>query len=345
VTGAGLGIAHGAAGVLYALSEAAGVRVPDYEQWLLDRTAEPVPGIRLGLYEGQAGIAYTLARLGHADAALRVAGSCLDERWERLGSGLHDGLAGFSLAMLAVADATREPALAEAAARAAEIVADRVPELPANPGRAAGLLHGASGPALLLLRLYERTADPGYLDAAETAIATDLGRCVTDRAGGLQVDDGWRTLPYIDTGSAGIGMVVDRFLAHRPHDAFAAAARKLAAGAQSGFYAQAGLFNGRAGMLLYLAGDRGLGEEPGHAEQLREHVRRMAWHAVRYAGGLAFPGDMLFRLSMDLGTGTAGVLLGLAAALAPAGAALPFLGPAVSLPEGNPQGSREMARR
>jgi Protein kinase domain len=339
VTGAGLGIAHGAAGVLYALSEAAGVRVPDYEEWLLDRTAQPVPGIRLGLYEGQAGIAYALARFGHTGAALRAAGSCLEERWERLGSGLHDGLAGFSLAMLAVADATGEPALADAAARAAGIVADRAPELAANPDRAAGLLHGASGPALLLLRMYERTADPGYLDAAETAIAADLARCVTDRAGGLQVDDGWRTLPYIDAGSAGIGMVVDRFLAHRPHDAFAAASAKLAMGAQSGFYVQAGLFNGRAGMLLYFAGDEG------RAEELREHVRRMSWHAVRYANGLAFPGDMLFRLSMDLGTGTAGVLLGLAAALAPAGAALPFLGPAVSLPEGNPQGSREMARR
>jgi tRNA A-37 threonylcarbamoyl transferase component Bud32 len=37
VTGGGLALAHGAAGVLYALSEAAGVRVPDYEEWLIAR--------------------------------------------------------------------------------------------------------------------------------------------------------------------------------------------------------------------------------------------------------------------------------------------------------------------
>jgi hypothetical protein len=54
-----------------------------------------------------------------------------------------------------------------------------------------------------------------------------------------------------------------------------------------------------------------------------------------YADGLAFPGDMLFRLSMDLGTGTAGVLLGLAAALAPGGAAVPFLARPESLPDRN----------
>lgn len=339
VTGGGLGLAHGAAGVLYALSEAAGVREPAYEAWLLERVAKPVPGVRLGLYEGMAGIGYTLATLGHADAALRAAGGCLDERWERLGSGLHDGLAGFALAMLDLADRTGETALGDAGTRAARIVAERVPQLAATENRAAGLLHGASGPALLLVRMYERTGDPAYLDAARDAIAADLGRCVTDSAGGLQVNDGWRTLPYIDSGSAGIGMVVDLYLAHRQDAAFADASAKLAMAARAGFYAQAGLFNGRAGMLLYMAG------RDGHAEEARVHVRRLAWHAVRYAGGLAFPGDMLFRLSMDLGTGTAGVLLGLAAALAPAGAALPFLGPAISLPGGIPQGPLETARR
>jgi hypothetical protein len=40
---------------------------------------------------------------------------------------------------------------------------------------------------------------------------------------------------------------------------------------------------------------------------------------------------MLFRLSMDLGTGAAGVLLGTAAALAPRGAALPFCAQPVRL--------------
>ena len=41
---------------------------------------------------------------------------------------------------------------------------------------------------------------------------------------------------------------------------------------------------------------------------------------------------MLLRLSMDLGTGTAGVLLGTAAALAAHGAVLPFFARPASLP-------------
>jgi hypothetical protein len=44
-------------------------------------------------------------------------------------------------------------------------------------------------------------------------------------------------------------------------------------------------------------------------------VRGFAWHALPYGDGMAFPGTGLLRLSMDLATGTAGVLLALGAVL------------------------------
>jgi tRNA A-37 threonylcarbamoyl transferase component Bud32 len=341
ISGGGLGLAHGAAGVLYALSEAVGVRVPEYEEWLVTRAAQPPKGTRLGLYDGLAGVAYTLSRLGHLDAAVRTARICLGEKWDRLGHDLYGGLSGFALAMIAVGDQAGEPLLADAAIRAAETVA--APYMAGGHGisgqsaaassrGAVGLLRGASGKALLFIRLYERTGDSAYLDAAESAIAVDLERCVTDRDGALQVDDGWRTLPYLAGGSAGIGMVIDQFAAHRRNAAFAAAARAIRLAASSGLYAQAGLFNGRAGLIAYLAGTRAESGQDAGEHGAGAQVDRLAWHAVRYAGGLAFPGDMLFRLSMDLGTGTAGVLLGTAAAFAPCGAALPFFARPASLP-------------
>jgi Protein kinase domain len=341
VPGGGLGLAHGAAGVLYALSEAAGVRVPEYEEWLVARAADPPQGTHLGLYDGLAGVAYTLARLGHLDAAVRAARGCLSENWGRLGHGLYGGLSGFALAMISVGDHAGEPWLADAGMRAAETVAapyaaagrGAVGErAAARTGDGAGLLRGASGKALLFIRLYERTGDTAYLDAAEAAIDDDLHRCVTDGKGALQVDDGWRTLPYLGGGSVGIGMVIDQFTAHRGHAEFADAARAIRLAASSVLYAQAGLFSGRAGMIAYLAGTR---DERGQEAARRvagAHVDRLTWHAVRCEGGLAFPGDMLLRLSMDLGTGAAGVLLGTAAALAPCGAALPFFAQPARLP-------------
>jgi predicted Ser/Thr protein kinase len=339
----GLCIANGAAGVLYALSEAA-VPVPaEHVEWLATRTAEPVPGSRLGLFDGVFGVACVLDRLGRGDAARRVAGSHLTERWEQLGTDLHGGLSGLALALLHLGDVLGEPRLAEAGQRAADIVADRMQAQPGGSARGrAGLMRGRSGPALLFIRLFERTGDTGYLDLAAEALAADLGRCVLNDRGALQVDEGWRLMPYLDVGSVGIGYVIDDYLAHRDDDKLRSAARAITPAACSTYYAQSGLFTGRAGMLLYLAHGQSAGAgaadprvaahaDPrvaAHADpRVAAHVGRLAWHAMSYRDGIAFPGDTLFRLSMDLATGTAGVLLALAAALSPAGAALPFLGP------------------
>jgi hypothetical protein len=64
---------------------------------------------------------------------------------------------------------------------------------------------------------------------------------------------------------------------------------------------------------------------------LAGQIGALGWYGMDYAGGLAFPGNQMMRLSMDLGTGTAGCLLALAAA-GGTGARLPFLPPPVRRP-------------
>jgi class III lanthionine synthetase len=327
--GEGLGIAHGAAGVLYALSATGAGRFPEHEEWLIAHAIPPASSSRLGLYDGLLGVACVLAHLEHADAALKVAESCLAERWERLGPGLFSGLTGFAAGLLHLGDAMGEPALRDAGLRAAEIAVDKVTRKLAQrrdgEPRVAGLMRGAAGPALLFVRMYERTGDPGYLDLAAVALGAELDVCVPDRNGALQVDQGWRTLPYLAEGSAGIGLVAEEYLRHRSSDRLAAAVPRIRLAARSPFYIQSGLFAGRAGMIFYLSRRNGPQAAAGDAEAAAQ-IRRLAWHAVSYAEGLAFPGDQLMRLSMDLATGTAGVLLALGAAFSDDGTDLPFLG-------------------
>ncbi|MCL2581486.1 MAG: class III lanthionine synthetase LanKC [Streptosporangiales bacterium] len=319
--GGGLGLAYGAAGVLVALDEGAGVRVPEYEEWLLRRVKKAADDMPLGCWDGLSGIAWALGRLGHSDAAGRLASRCLSADWERLPPDFFGGLSGFGTALLELAGSGTgdSAALAGAGVRAAEIVADFLRH---DDTDAAGLMHGKAGQALLLIRAYEHTREPGYLDAAAAAIAADLDRCVPDPDGGLQVDEGYRMMPYLATGSAGIGTVIDQFLAHRDDPDLARAADRIVISAGSTFYVQPGLFTGRAGLLYFLASRDGASPA---SPRVRDHVARLCWHAMPYSGGLAFPGDQLLRLSMDVGTGTAGVLLGLASALAPRGAAAPLI--------------------
>jgi hypothetical protein len=164
------------------------------------------------------------------------------------------------------------------------------------------------------------------------ALRRDLESCVTREGGALEVDEGWRTLPYLGDGSAGIGMVLDDLVAHAPHLAgeFGPARSGVLTAATSRFYAQPGLFQGRAGMILHL----GRTTEPGAtADRLAAQIAGLGWFAMAYEGQLAFPGHQMMRLSMDLATGTAGCLLTLGAALDPAtDAHLPFLPPPIRRP-------------
>ncbi|MFG3287051.1 class III lanthionine synthetase LanKC [Streptomyces sp. NPDC048111] len=316
--GGGLGLAHGAAGVLYALDVTGAGRHEEGERWLLAHTDPPPPGTPLGLYDGLAGVAYVLDRLGHTERAHALVETVLTEKWQRLAPELHGGLAGLGLVL-------DHLGFKEQALEVADLLAARPHE-----GRRAGLLHGASGPALFLIRLYESTGDPALLDRAAEELRRDLGRCVTNPAGTLVVDDTTRTLPYLGGGSVGIAAVLDDFLAHRPDEAFREAREQILPAARSRYYAQSGLFNGRAGMVLHLA------RTGAPRARTEEQIRHLAWHALPYQGELAFPGDQLMRLSMDLATGTAGCLLALGAALADRPVTLPFLAPTPAAPPGGP---------
>jgi serine/threonine protein kinase len=331
----GLNIAHGAAGVLYALELTGAGRHPEHEEWLLQRAMNPASRTtRPGFYNGLHGVAYVLDHLGYRAEALKVLDMCtteLDGQWNRLSLDLHGGLAGIGLNLAHFAAITADPSIRTAAFTVAQAVAERlgsvdsVDEVSSGSHPYAGLMRGSAGPALLFIRLYEQVGEPALLDLARTALRQDLRRCVVRDDGSMEVNEGWRTMPYLADGSAGIGIVLNQYLAHRDNDdEFIEAIGRISRVARSAFYIAPGLFAGRAGMILYLRHGGGPRDRI-----VDDHIRRLAWHAVDYQGCPAFPGQELLRLSMDLATGTAGVLLAVGAALHSAPVHLPFLDPAL----------------
>ncbi len=320
----GLNIAHGAAGVLFALAEAGSGRFPEHEEWLIAKTGTPDPRARLGLYDGMFGAAYVLDSLGHRAEALKIVDVCLGEKWTRTGIDLHGGLAGMALCLDHFAAATGDPSLRDAATRAVGLMAERlgdvdsVAEVSGGAHPYAGLMRGSSGPALAFIRCYERSGDAGLLDLAATALRQDLRRCVIQADGSMQVNEGRRSMPYLGVGSVGIGLILREYLEHRPDEEFAAALEQIGHAACLSIYVFSGVFNGRAGMILYLS-------QLARPDDAVRQIRNLAWHAVNHEGRLAFPGDQLYRLSMDFATGAAGVLHALACAVGPARTLLPFL--------------------
>jgi tRNA A-37 threonylcarbamoyl transferase component Bud32 len=331
----GLNLAYGAAGVLWALSASGAGRYPEHEEWLASRAVAPASGTCLGFYDGLHGVAYALQHLGRPEQASKVLEICLGEPWRELNTDLASGLAGVGLNLAYFAGITGDAALRDAAREAAQLVADRLDAVDSDSAISggqhpyAGLTRGGAGPALLFLRLYETTGDPGLLDLAAQALRRDLRRCVVGTDGALGVNEGWRTMPYLAHGSVGIGLVLDQYLGHRDDDEFRTASTAIRLAARSPFYAQSGLFAGRAGIVAYLAARRGARpDEAGEDNaELDRQLRRLAWHALPYQNFLAFPGEQLLRLSMDLATGTAGVLFAIAMARHDPPVTLPFLTP------------------
>jgi tRNA A-37 threonylcarbamoyl transferase component Bud32 len=313
----GAGFGNGAAGVLHALDATGAGRFPAHEQWLLEAVRRDPPRTA-GFFNGAHGIAHVLDNFGYQDAA-----DGLIERFDAqltsiTSHGLRNGLAGIALNLLHLA-ASRQDAghlwhAVEIGDRLTVMLADA--PLPGPGLRArAGFMHGWSGPALLFLRLFERTRDRSWLDQADLAIRRDLLECTRTSDGSLQVRDGQRTLPYLEVGSAGIVLVMEELLMVWPGAPCALELPRLRRALHAEFVVQPGLMLGRAGLIGALAA--GLRREPDAiaTRALDQHLDWLALHAVPYHGHIAFPGTHLLRLSMDVATGGAGVLMALASAL------------------------------
>jgi len=324
----GLGLAYGAAGVLHALHASGAAVEPGHVDWLLAAVGRE--RVRPGLFIGSHGVAYALEQLGRTEEAVRLLDQLMGRPFDEAGTDLFAGLPGIGLTLLHFSAVLGDRALLGWAENAADRLAAALrdpsagspsealdPEVVAN----AGLMRGATGSALFFLRLYQATGESGLLDLAREALDQDLAHCSLGEDGTLQVDEGSRVLPYLETGSAGIGLVLHDYLAHRPDAALRQVEEQIRRAAEPEFIIQSGLFNGRAGLIAYLAHLRGDADRSD--ELIRRHIRLLAWHLLPYQGHAAFPGDQLLRLSMDVATGSAGVLLGVGSALAGI-APLPF---------------------
>ncbi|MFD9704410.1 class III lanthionine synthetase LanKC [Lentzea sp. NPDC059081] len=316
----------GAAGVLHALAESGEGRYPEHEDWLVRRTRSAPPQ-QPGFFVGGHGIAHVLENFGHHDLATELVEGYAPLVRATRDHGLSAGLSGIGLNLLHFADSRADGSFATRAEELAHRLAEQLDQAP-PPGATAraGLLHGWSGPALFFLRLHEHTGEQRWLDLAERALERDLAETMVAVDGSLQVRDGTlRTLPYVGIGGAGIALVLTELARTAPNRPCVAKLPELLTGCTGEFVIQPAFTLGRAGLMATLAhANRDLRDERfDHAVEM--HRKALGWHAVRYGDGLAFPGVQLRRLSMDLNTGGAGVLLALASTV-DATPPLPFLG-------------------
>lgn len=306
--------AHGRAGVVWARARV-GLGVPDADAAALEAAARrwPAQGPP-GLLDGLAGVALALADAGRPEVAVPSARVALERAAGRRRLDLHGGMAGAVLAALEVAaqasDADlRELALTEVA-RLDRALTPGTSSWDALTHRR-GLHHGLTGVALALVSAHLASGESRHLDRAIDLLRDEAAACHVGPDGSAAVIDvdNNRALPYLDWGSAGVWSVVQvaerlarqQLITPGLRDAFARAA-------SAQFYIYPGLHHGRAGTLATLAG---AGADV--AAEVRRQ-RDLLLDTLLHRDGMGFvAGDGFLRLSSDLATGAAGVLLALEA--------------------------------
>ena len=318
---ASIGLAHGAAGVIHAL-RTCGLDVdPLAMTWFRHATDAALMSRDpdLGLYDGLAGAAWLHRREGDDSRADAIIARLRAEDPARLSADVYGGTAGIGLLFLS--QLGHQPGLLDDAVTLATALDARRASRPDSPvttrtavrERGAGLMWGAAGVALFALRLYERTGDPRHLALAVASVDEDLRHCTPADDGSLHVDEGRRLMPYLASGSTGIGLVLAQLLPHLDDpERYRKPLEGIIRAACTPFAIEGGLFDGRAGIIAFHVALARLGlATPESRAALDDHVNALRIHAVQHGAGIGVAGAGLLRLSCDLATGAAGTLLAL----------------------------------
>ncbi|MGB3438384.1 MAG: class III lanthionine synthetase LanKC [Actinophytocola sp.] len=321
-----LALAAGTAGVLYALHRAGRACDPAVVRRLRDEALAAAGTSAPGLLHGSAGIAGVLAELGEADAAETLLTAAAAHPLNDTAATLGGGAAGTALGLLAHHRHTGEQRWLDLAAGLLENVPDGEEELTSrlSTTNRSGLVGGRTGVALALYRLHRATGDDRPFARGMRLLGEELAYAVPLPGDGLgfriaRADR--RVYPYLFAGSAGYAAVLSRFLAHRPDAEFGvpvdddltaaeALARCLRA-CTARFTVFPGLFPGLAGLVMTLADVGKRHGRPDLVDAALTSARGLFRYAVPHLNGVGWLGEPGQRLSADLWSGAAGVLLSL----------------------------------
>lgn len=268
-----------------------------------------------GLFSGKAGIAGILYEIGMKAEAKEIYDS-IENHLDLEDISLSTGLAGIGLAFLSASTLTDleylfDKALAIAYRLENLLVQDikiRPSDFDAVP---IGLIDGWSGVSLFFSSLYNVTNDKKWLNLSILAIDKDMEQCVLEESGLYQVKDASRFVPYLAGGSAGIGlaMIELRNLLHEKK--WERELSGIGLLTQSKCFYSSGLFRGLTGLIVTANAIDIEFNLQGKENRIDKALETLNLYLLENEGRYYVPGDYSYRISGDIFSGSAGMLLAL----------------------------------
>ncbi len=318
-----LALASGTAGVLHALHVAGRSCDPVIVRRLRDDALAAARTLAPGFLFGSAGIATVLAELGEVEAAESLLQTAARHPLNDRSASFGGGAAGTALGLLLQHARTGEQRWLElarhllAALPEGDALSERL-----SRSKPSGLVNGRPGVALALYYLHRWTGEDRFFDQGLRLLGQELAFAEPMRPEGLRFRPALgdpRVYPYLFAGSAGYAAVLTRYLAERPSAEFNGkfeltagdALERALLSCQIRFTAYPGLFPGLAGLAVVLSDAGRRLDRPDLCEAAARSARGLFRYAIAHAGGIGWLGEPGQRLSAELWSGSAGVLLAL----------------------------------
>lgn len=308
-------VAYGTAGVAHALRTTGRPVERSVVVRLRDDSLAAAADTPPGLFFGNAGIAWVLDDFGEHEAASALLTAAAAHPLASRSATLAGGVAGVAMGELCAYCRSGDPVHLD---RATELLG-RVPDDESladwlGPHEASGLSQGRPGIALALYYLNRLTGDARHLSRGLRLLRDELKYALPmdhDAMGfrGSTVDS--RNLDYLNVGSAGYAHVVARYLTCVDEPDLIAALERCLRTLTIRFTVAGGLFQGQAGLAFVQGEVAGLHGRPELFDAEVDAGRALFKYAVPHASGVRWTGGYGHRLSAELWTGSAGVLLAL----------------------------------
>jgi len=308
-------VAYGTAGVLHALRVAG----RDIDPRVVERLrVEALRERRVtgpGLLFGNAGIAWVLDDLGEREAATTLLAEAGAHRLATETAGWGTGAAGVAMAHLSFFHRTGDPHHLDQAQRFLDAIPDGDALIPAlGADHPSGLIHGRPGIALALYYLSMFTGADEPFERGLRLLRDELVHAEplpVDATGFRVSATDRRNMPYLACGSAGYAHVLARYLERRSDPELAELARACVRAVGIRFTAGPGLFHGQAGMALVHADVAARFPAEDFLPDPAVRLTALFKYAIPDDTGVRWLGSHGQRLSAELATGSAGILLAL----------------------------------
>lgn len=288
----------------------------DSRQWIEDQIPDLLnSNYNNGFLTGRSGIACVLYECGYKKEAVQLMDLIIDS-YDKTSEdmSLRSGLSGIGIALACIGKEENKQTYLSLAKEIAQILIDKVDNNEEPIGTdwqsySVGILDGYAGISLFLTLLYEVTQNEKYLSFSELVIDREIAKSISSEDGSLRLFDSKtnRMYPYLSNGSIGLGVAITALNRTNKIFCFQDEIEAIIKATDYRIVLEPGLFDGISGFLLVDC----FQENDTFIEEILETLNLFL---LENSETYLVPGKMFYKLSSDIHTGVAGVLLGVLSA-------------------------------